>query len=331
MCCGCWPSSALAMLVFGVFPWRVRAQDVDRREPAGQGLPAAGAEVQRQAGLLRQEVRQASIAAAASARAASRWSTPRWGRCRSRRCAAPTSSMASPTSAARRRRAEPGSAASVATGTPQRGGMEMDERVFGELTKRIAAAPSRRGMVRAWRGPAARRGHLTRPAPAAPAPEAAQDVGEEFICRPRKFPCGRQAECCARKCVNGTFLGQRRRSAAGGKKGNTASRGSARSCCSASATARASAQVTPARKRVETTSEGSEGHEDRWLATRWSGRSGSGLGLAVVDARPGRTKRREGGHHPGAHRGADHLLDGGAAGTKAELIAYGEAVRENNE
>ena len=36
----------LAMVVFGAFPWRVRADEIEAGEPARQGLQAAGPEVQ---------------------------------------------------------------------------------------------------------------------------------------------------------------------------------------------------------------------------------------------------------------------------------------------
>jgi hypothetical protein len=107
--------------------------------------------------------------------------------------------------------------------------MEMDERVFGELTKHIAAAPSRRGMVRAIAGgmTAAVMASLNRPAPG-----AAQDVGDEAICRPAGLPCSRKQQCCARKCVKGTILGQPAKVCGCWKKGHDCIRGIGLVCCS---------------------------------------------------------------------------------------------------
>ena len=97
----------------------------------------------------------------------------------------------------------------------------MDERVFGELTKHIAAAPSRRGMVRALSGgmAAAVMASLHRPTPV-----TAQDVGEEGFCRPRKARCSRKLQCCARKCKKGRC--------GCWKKGHDCIRGIGATCCS---------------------------------------------------------------------------------------------------
>ena len=95
----------------------------------------------------------AIIAAAASARGANRWSTPARGRCRSKRCAAPTRSTTSPGPAARRQAPAPGG--TLATGrapATDEGGWRWTSGASAELTKQIAAAPSRRGMVRALAG-----------------------------------------------------------------------------------------------------------------------------------------------------------------------------------
>lgn len=105
----------------------------------------------------------------------------------------------------------------------------MDERVFGELTKHIAAAPSRRGMVRALSGgiAAAIATTLSRPAST-----GAQEVGDEAFCRPAKFPCKDKLQCCARKCVKGTLLGQPTTVCGCNKKGKDCIQGLGQSCCS---------------------------------------------------------------------------------------------------
>ena len=109
----------------------------------------------------------------------------------------------------------------------------MEERVFGELTKQIAAAPSRRGMVRALAGGMAATvlATMKRPAPVA-AQDAAPDVDAEFICRPAGVPCGRKQQCCARKCVQGTFLGQPANVCGCWKKGHDCIKGVGKVCCS---------------------------------------------------------------------------------------------------
>lgn len=75
----------------------------------------------------------------------------------------------------------------------------MDEQAFGELTKRVARADSRRGMlgtlVAGVAAPAlATLGYVR--------PVAAADVGDEAFgfCRVGGFPCGRNEQCCTGNC-----------------------------------------------------------------------------------------------------------------------------------
>jgi hypothetical protein len=105
----------------------------------------------------------------------------------------------------------------------------MDERTFGELTKHIAAAPSRRGMLRVLGGGLAAAvvttlGHPER--------AGAEETGEEAICRAAGFPCSRKLQCCARKCVSGTIQGQPARVCGCLKKGKDCIKGLGFSCCS---------------------------------------------------------------------------------------------------
>lgn len=101
----------------------------------------------------------------------------------------------------------------------------MDERAFGELTRHIAAAPSRRGMLRALGGGMAATvmATLGRRAPA-----GAEEVWDEAICRPQKFPCGNKLQCCARKCTDGVCGCL--------KKGKDCIRGLGFSCCTSKCT-----------------------------------------------------------------------------------------------
>ncbi|MGH2613891.1 MAG: hypothetical protein ACRDJC_01525 [Thermomicrobiales bacterium] len=78
----------------------------------------------------------------------------------------------------------------------------MDERSFGELTKRVAGAETRRGMLGAVAMGVA--------APLLGAlgysrADAAADVGDEAFgfCRVGGFPCGRNQQCCTRRCREG--------------------------------------------------------------------------------------------------------------------------------
>ena len=105
----------------------------------------------------------------------------------------------------------------------------MDERVFGELTKHMAAAPSRRGMVRALSGGIAAAVLAT---VSGRTPVVAQEAGDEGFCRPRQTPCSNKLQCCARKCVQGTLLGQPARVCGCNKKGKDCIRGLGQSCCS---------------------------------------------------------------------------------------------------
>lgn len=76
----------------------------------------------------------------------------------------------------------------------------MDDRAFAELTKRVAAAPTRRGVlgvVAAGVGAPllATLGYVR--------PAAAADVGTEAFgfCRVGGFPCGRGQQCCTGRCL----------------------------------------------------------------------------------------------------------------------------------
>ena len=76
----------------------------------------------------------------------------------------------------------------------------MDERTFGELTKRVARAASRRGMLGTVAlGVAApvlgAFGYLRR--------AEAADLGEEAFgfCRVGGFPCTRDQQCCTNRCL----------------------------------------------------------------------------------------------------------------------------------
>lgn len=80
----------------------------------------------------------------------------------------------------------------------------MDERSFEELTKDVAGARSRRGMVRVLAGAlSASLAGLTVGQRIA----AADEVGDEAFgyCRPQRKPCKRNKQCCAGRCKkNGT-------------------------------------------------------------------------------------------------------------------------------
>jgi hypothetical protein len=105
----------------------------------------------------------------------------------------------------------------------------MDERTFGELTKHIAAAPSRRGMMRALSGGIAAAALAT---VGRQTPMFAEDIGDEGYCRAAGFPCRDKLQCCARKCVNGTLLGQPAKVCGCNKKGKDCIRGLGQTCCS---------------------------------------------------------------------------------------------------
>jgi len=105
----------------------------------------------------------------------------------------------------------------------------MDERVFGELTKHIAAASSRRGMVRVLSGGIAAAALAT---VGRQAPVVAEDAGDEAFCRAAKFPCTDKLQCCARKCIPVTILGQQATVCGCNKKGKDCIRGLGQSCCS---------------------------------------------------------------------------------------------------
>ena len=76
----------------------------------------------------------------------------------------------------------------------------MDERAFEELTRHVAAAESRRGVLRALGGAVA---VSAASAVAGERVVSAQDVdGEAFgFCRPAGRRCGRDKQCCAGRCL----------------------------------------------------------------------------------------------------------------------------------
>jgi hypothetical protein len=78
----------------------------------------------------------------------------------------------------------------------------MDERRFGELTKQVAHAETRRGVVRVLAG------SLTASVLALAAGGrgvTATDVGDEVFgyCSPPQTPCSQDKKCCSGKCKNG--------------------------------------------------------------------------------------------------------------------------------
>jgi hypothetical protein len=75
----------------------------------------------------------------------------------------------------------------------------MDEWAFGELTKQVAAAESRRDMLRALGGAVAA---TAASAVAGERVVSADDVeGEAFgFCRAARAKCGRDKQCCAGRC-----------------------------------------------------------------------------------------------------------------------------------
>jgi hypothetical protein len=109
----------------------------------------------------------------------------------------------------------------------------MDERALEQLSKRVAAAQSRRGML----GAAVTAvglplllglvgvSHVTR---------AAGAVGEEAFgfCQVGGVPCHRDKQCCTNKCVPGTLLGQPATVCACAKKGKPCINRVGANCCS---------------------------------------------------------------------------------------------------
>ena len=77
----------------------------------------------------------------------------------------------------------------------------MDDRAFEDLTRRVGRARSRRGMLLAAAA------GLSAPLLAGVGVQLAeaQDVGSEVFgfCRVGGFPCGRDQQCCTRKCREG--------------------------------------------------------------------------------------------------------------------------------
>ena len=77
----------------------------------------------------------------------------------------------------------------------------MDDRAFEDLTRRVGRERNRRGMLLAAVA------GLSAPLLAGVGVQlaAAQDVEDEAfgLCRVGGFPCGRDQQCCTRKCRNG--------------------------------------------------------------------------------------------------------------------------------
>ena len=80
----------------------------------------------------------------------------------------------------------------------------MDDRAFEDLTRRVGRARSRRGMLLAAAA------GLSAPILAGVGVQLAEaqdggDVGAEVfgLCRVGGFPCGRDQQCCTRKCREG--------------------------------------------------------------------------------------------------------------------------------
>jgi hypothetical protein len=75
----------------------------------------------------------------------------------------------------------------------------MDERAFGELTKKVSRADSRRGVIGAI---AAGVGAPLLASLGFARPAAAQDVSDEVFgfCRIGGFPCSRNQQCCTGRC-----------------------------------------------------------------------------------------------------------------------------------
>jgi hypothetical protein len=98
----------------------------------------------------------------------------------------------------------------------------MDERAFGEWSRQVGAARSRRGTLRALVGGLVAAGVLRGVEPA-----AAQEVGEEAFgfCRPANFPCIRDKQCCAGRCTDAGVCHRR-------KKGGRCIAGVGAACCS---------------------------------------------------------------------------------------------------
>jgi hypothetical protein len=110
--------------------------------------------------------------------------------------------------------------------------MVMEERAFAELSKRVAAAQSRRGML----GAAVTAvglpllglvgySHVTR---------AAGETSDEAFgfCQVGGLPCHRDKQCCTNKCVAGTLLGQPAMVCACAKKGKPCINRVGANCCS---------------------------------------------------------------------------------------------------
>jgi hypothetical protein len=107
----------------------------------------------------------------------------------------------------------------------------MDAERFAELTKRLAAAPTRRGLLGIV-GVGLLGGGLS--ALGRHDPTSAQEVEAEFICRGANFPCSRNRQCCAGRC-RPTFipaLGVTQKLCGCNKKGADCIKGIGRACCS---------------------------------------------------------------------------------------------------
>ena len=105
----------------------------------------------------------------------------------------------------------------------------MDADRFGELSKRIGAARGRRAMLLALGG-----GVLAAWLGRGADPVAAAEAEAEFIrlCRPANLPCNNRLDCCARRCIDGTFLGQPARVCGCNRAGANCIRGLGKACCS---------------------------------------------------------------------------------------------------
>lgn len=113
----------------------------------------------------------------------------------------------------------------------------MDDRALEELSKLVAAAKSRRGMVRALGGALA---VSAASAVAGARIVSATDVeGEAFgFCRPAGAKCGRDKQCCAGRCKkrkrfkNAPPLARSKGRCGCVKKGGLCINGAGLACCS---------------------------------------------------------------------------------------------------
>jgi hypothetical protein len=110
--------------------------------------------------------------------------------------------------------------------------MTMDERAFGELSKRVALAQSRRGMLGAVT--AAVGLPLLGLVGLSYVARAEGEVGAEAFgfCQVGGLPCNRNKQCCTNKCVAGTLLGQPATVCSCAKKGKPCINRVGANCCS---------------------------------------------------------------------------------------------------